>query len=174
MRAAEEVIRRPSPPFRTHTPHRRRLWAAEQPVRAQASVQPDSVVPTKRQPNICVLGAGEWRVAALALRAGWRVCTGFLGCLWIVSSTRCFIGRSTPRRHCLPRHCPPAPGTHRAVAVDAGVAGLAVAVQLLERLPGARVAVVAELIEGGTTSHGAGGLWKPYTLGGCGSWVFVC
>lgn len=25
----------------------------------------------------------------------------------------------------------------------------------------------AEQVESGTTSHGAGGLWKPYTLGGC-------
>ena len=40
-----------------------------------------------------------------------------------------------------------------------------------QALPGAAVTVVAEAWDD-TTSHGAGGLWKPYTLVGAG-WLVV-
>jgi glycine/D-amino acid oxidase-like deaminating enzyme len=51
-------------------------------------------------------------------------------------------------------------GKHMSICVlGAGVAGMTCAVQLLETLPEASVTVVAEKVEGDTTSHGAGGLW---------------
>ncbi|PSC73607.1 D-aspartate oxidase [Micractinium conductrix] len=48
--------------------------------------------------------------------------------------------------------------------IGAGVIGLTAALRIKHALPGAAVAIVAESFDD-TTSHGAGGLWKPYTLG---------
>lgn len=47
--------------------------------------------------------------------------------------------------------------------IGGGVIGLTSALRICRALPGVGVTVVAERFED-TTSHGAGGLWKPYTL----------
>lgn len=47
----------------------------------------------------------------------------------------------------------------RVCVLGAGVAGLTSAVQLLERVPGLEVTLVAEQWDSETTSYGAGGLW---------------
>lgn len=58
------------------------------------------------------------------------------------------------------------PGEGSSVCVlGAGVVGLTAALRIKQALPGADVTVVAELFGADTTSDGAGGLWKPYTLG---------
>jgi hypothetical protein len=49
--------------------------------------------------------------------------------------------------------------------LGAGVVGLTAALRIKQALPGVDVTVVAELFGADTTSDGAGGLWKPYTLG---------
>lgn len=51
----------------------------------------------------------------------------------------------------------------RVAVIGAGVVGLTAATKLLELFPSLHLTVVAENI-GKTTSEGAGGLWKPYTL----------
>lgn len=56
-------------------------------------------------------------------------------------------------------------GAAHVAVLGAGVIGLTSAVQLLERLPGLRVTLLAEHFGADTTSYGAGGLWKPYALG---------
>lgn len=53
--------------------------------------------------------------------------------------------------------------------IGAGVIGLTAALRIKHALPGAAVAIVAESFDD-TTSHGAGGLWKPYTLVGARVW----
>ena len=69
-----------------------------------------------------------------------------------------------------PQHCStPAAGAGGAASphvcvLGAGVVGLASAVRVAEALPGAIVTLIAELFDAATTSDGAGGLWKPYTL----------
>ena len=49
--------------------------------------------------------------------------------------------------------------------LGAGFVGLAAAVRLQEEAK-VDVTVVAKAFDQDTTSHGAGGLWKPYSLGG--------
>ena len=49
--------------------------------------------------------------------------------------------------------------------LGAGFVGLATAVRLQEEAK-VGVTVVAKAFDQDTTSHGAGGLWKPYSLGG--------
>lgn len=52
-----------------------------------------------------------------------------------------------------------------AAILGGGVNGLATGVALRERFPDMQVDIVAELTGDETTSRGAGGLWKPFSLG---------
>lgn len=54
---------------------------------------------------------------------------------------------------------------HTAAILGGGVNGLATGILLCERFPHAKVSIVAELTGDETTSRGAGGLWKPFSLG---------
>lgn len=56
-----------------------------------------------------------------------------------------------------------AASTPSVCVVGGGVIGLTSALRIKQALPAAEVTVVAEAFEA-TTSHGAAGLWKPYTL----------
>ena len=47
--------------------------------------------------------------------------------------------------------------------VGAGVIGLSTALNIQKRLPSARITVYADKFEKDTTSHGAGGLFRPNT-----------
>jgi hypothetical protein len=66
----------------------------------------------------------------------------------------------------------PAASSPHVAVLGGGVVGLTSAVQLLQRAPGVQVTLMADLVAANTTSEGAGGLWKPYTLGkwGGGRW----
>lgn len=109
---------------------------------------------------------------------------GFAKCSKYFASSVRFVGSANPARGAFsrkPRGCTvsgtcsyPSPKSsntdskpHNKVCVlGAGVIGLTTAVKFLEEIPGLQVTVVAENLGANTTSHGAGGLWKPYTLGG--------
>lgn len=52
-----------------------------------------------------------------------------------------------------------------AAVLGGGVNGLATGILLCERFPRAKVSIIAELTGDETTSRGAGGLWKPFSLG---------
>ena len=54
---------------------------------------------------------------------------------------------------------------HTAAILGGGVNGLATGILLCERFPHAKVSIIAELTGDETTSRGAGGLWKPFSLG---------
>lgn len=49
--------------------------------------------------------------------------------------------------------------------IGGGVNGLATGLQLLHDIPRSSVHIIAELLGDATTSRGAGGLWKPFSLG---------
>lgn len=52
-----------------------------------------------------------------------------------------------------------------AAILGGGVNGLATGILLCQRFPDAKVSIIAELTGDETTSRGAGGLWKPFSLG---------
>lgn len=54
-----------------------------------------------------------------------------------------------------------------AAILGGGVNGLAAGILLCERFPRMEVSIIAELTGDETTSRGAGGLWKPFSLGAC-------
>lgn len=54
---------------------------------------------------------------------------------------------------------------YKIAIIGGGVNGLTTGLQLLHDLPGSSVQIVAELLGDDTTSRGAGGLWKPFSLG---------
>lgn len=59
----------------------------------------------------------------------------------------------------------PSFGMHSAAILGGGVNGLATGILLCKRFPHAKVSIIAELTGDETTSRGAGGLWKPFSLG---------
>lgn len=52
-----------------------------------------------------------------------------------------------------------------AAILGGGVNGLATGILLCQRFPDAKISIIAELTGDETTSRGAGGLWKPFSLG---------
>lgn len=56
------------------------------------------------------------------------------------------------------------PRSHRVAVLGGGVVGLTSALRLVKSDLNLNVSVIAEHIGSGTTSEGAGGLWKPYSL----------
>lgn len=54
---------------------------------------------------------------------------------------------------------------HNVAILGGGVNGLATGILLCERFPHSKVSIIAELTGDETTSRGAGGLWKPFSLG---------
>lgn len=54
---------------------------------------------------------------------------------------------------------------HTVAILGGGVNGLATGILLCERFPHAKISIIAELTGDETTSRGAGGLWKPFSLG---------
>lgn len=54
---------------------------------------------------------------------------------------------------------------HAIAILGGGVNGLATGILLCERFPRAKISIIAELTGDETTSRGAGGLWKPFSLG---------
>jgi len=48
--------------------------------------------------------------------------------------------------------------------IGGGVNGLATGIRLQKAVPQIHVQIIAELLGDDTTSRGAGGLWKPFSL----------
>jgi glycine/D-amino acid oxidase-like deaminating enzyme len=85
----------------------------------------------------------------------------------MAAPTRPAHGRGAPRpsrRRAAAAAAAAAPAPRVAV-LGGGVVGLSAAVRVLDRLPAARLTIVAEEVAAGTTSVGAAGLWKPFAVG---------
>jgi len=54
--------------------------------------------------------------------------------------------------------------TVKVAIIGGGVNGLATGIRLQEAVPQIHVQIIAEFFGGDTTSRGAGGLWKPFSL----------
>ena len=54
--------------------------------------------------------------------------------------------------------------TVKVAIIGGGVNGLATGIRLQEAVPLIHVQIIAELFGDDTTSRGAGGLWKPFSL----------
>lgn len=49
----------------------------------------------------------------------------------------------------------------KVAVVGAGIVGLSTAINILKQLPSAEVTIIADRFDKKTTSHGAGGLFRP-------------